>query len=91
MAASDRKGKLKVEGNWQCLCSMHNALHTFAVLNAKGLIAADSGNHSDPFVEIKLGTHTLKTQTIMKTLDPVWNESFDLYAISIIDVSLTPD
>ena len=40
----------------------------------------DSNGLSDPFVEIVLHKDlTLKTKTINKTVNPVWNEKFTLY------------
>ena len=47
---------------------------------ANDLAAMDSNGLSDPFVEIVLHKDlTLKTKTINKTVNPVWNEKFTLY------------
>jgi len=50
------------------------------VIEGKDLIAADSGGTSDPYVTVRIqgvdGKH--KTHVIKKTLNPVWNEEFEL-------------
>ena len=49
------------------------------VHSARNLIPMDKGGSSDPFVTMKIQDKTrLKRTTIKKkTLDPVWEESFD--------------
>ncbi|KAK6865488.1 hypothetical protein PG995_002016 [Apiospora arundinis] len=49
------------------------------VLDAAGLPAADSNGKSDPYARFELnGQDVYKTKTIKKTLDPVWNEFFEI-------------
>ena len=42
-----------------------------------GLRAADLNGKSDPYVVIKVGGFEFKSQTIKKTLNPEWNETFE--------------
>eukprot|EP01120_Amphizonella_sp_Union-15-10_P009501 TRINITY_DN360_c0_g1_i1.p1 TRINITY_DN360_c0_g1~~TRINITY_DN360_c0_g1_i1.p1 ORF type:complete len:615 (+),score=159.05 TRINITY_DN360_c0_g1_i1:50-1894(+) len=58
---------------------------TLEIIEAKGLLAADSNGKSDPYVKIldRTGLHLdgkpyLKTKTIKKTLSPVWNATFKI-------------
>ena len=51
------------------------------VLQARNLIAADSGGTSDPYVRIHVGreiANGVKTNVIRKTLNPEWNETFEI-------------
>eukprot|EP01122_Echinamoeba_exundans_P010575 TRINITY_DN3985_c0_g1_i2.p1 TRINITY_DN3985_c0_g1~~TRINITY_DN3985_c0_g1_i2.p1 ORF type:complete len:465 (+),score=108.48 TRINITY_DN3985_c0_g1_i2:857-2251(+) len=53
------------------------------VIEAANLAAADANGLSDPYVKISLGdgkkwVSEHKTKTILKTLNPVWNESFEM-------------
>ena len=49
------------------------------VKQAKGLLAGDMGGTSDPYITVKVkGDTVVKTQVIKKTLDPVWNETFNI-------------
>ncbi|KAK8088567.1 hypothetical protein PG997_003528 [Apiospora hydei] len=49
------------------------------VLDAAGLPAADSNGKSDPYARFELnGQDIYKTKTQKKTLDPVWNEFFEI-------------
>lgn len=49
------------------------------VLDAAGLPAADSNGKSDPYARFELnGQDIYKTKTQKKTLDPVWNEFFEV-------------
>ncbi|CAG8554094.1 17567_t:CDS:10 [Acaulospora morrowiae] len=46
-----------------------------SIIEAKDLIAADSGGTSDPYVKVKLNKKEIyKTQIIKKTLNPKWDE-----------------
>ncbi|CAG8489756.1 8039_t:CDS:10 [Acaulospora morrowiae] len=45
------------------------------IIEAKDLIAADSGGTSDPYVKVKFNKKDIyKTQTIKKTVNPKWDE-----------------
>lgn len=45
------------------------------ILNGRNLLSADSNGKSDPFVVLKLNGNTIfKSDKIMKTLNPDWNE-----------------
>ncbi len=46
------------------------------VYQARDLSAKDINGKSDPFCVIELDSTRLRTHTIYKTLDPVWNKSF---------------
>ena len=52
------------------------------VCQARDLLAADSNGSSDPYVRIQIGDdieNAVQTKHLNKTLDPVWNETFNLY------------
>lgn len=46
------------------------------IYQARDLSAKDMNGKSDPFCLVELDSTRLRTQTIYKTLDPVWNKSF---------------
>ncbi len=46
------------------------------VYQARDLSAKDINGKSDPFCVVELDSTRLRTHTIYKTLDPVWNKSF---------------
>lgn len=48
------------------------------LLHANNLMAADSNGKSDPYVKLSSAGVEKKSKTIKKTLDPVWNEVFEL-------------
>jgi hypothetical protein len=48
------------------------------IFSAKQLRAADRNGLSDPFVAISLGSSSRKTTVKKKTLNPTWNEKFQL-------------
>jgi len=47
-------------------------------LAARDLLAMDSGGTSDPYCKIACNEEEVKTQTIMKAVNPMWNETFVL-------------
>ena len=50
-----------------------------SVVKAEGLLAKDKGGTSDPYVELRVGKEVkAKTKIIEKTLNPEWNESFEV-------------
>ena len=48
------------------------------LLEGRDLVAMDRNGLSDPYVVIDIGEHRKRSKIIYKTLDPVWNESFEL-------------
>jgi Ca2+-dependent lipid-binding protein len=50
------------------------------VHEAKKLIAADRGGTSDPYCQVKVEKQSFKTEIVKKSLNPVWNETFDFSA-----------
>ena len=48
------------------------------VIKAQGLVAADLGGKSDPFVVLQLINARLQTQTEYKTVCPEWGKVFTL-------------
>ncbi|KAK9454416.1 hypothetical protein V1511DRAFT_501940 [Dipodascopsis uninucleata] len=60
--------------------SSHSYIFNIEIGEAEDLRACDSNGYSDPYVEIidnRQKKRVAKTRTIQKTLDPVWNESFE--------------
>ena len=58
----------------------------FAVLSAKDVIPLDANGLSDPYVVVSFGPEhmfanvpTQTTKIVKKTLNPVFDESFELY------------
>jgi Ca2+-dependent lipid-binding protein len=50
------------------------------VHEAKKLVAADRGGTSDPYCQVKVEKQLFKTEVVKKSLNPVWNETFDFSA-----------
>jgi Ca2+-dependent lipid-binding protein len=48
----------------------------YLVYQARDLSAKDINGKSDPFCVVELDSTRLRTHTIYKTLDPIWNKSF---------------
>ena len=48
------------------------------IKHANGLMAADSNGLSDPYVAVHAGGFAKKSKVIPKTLDPVWNVTWEL-------------
>jgi hypothetical protein len=49
---------------------------TVRLISGENLEAKDYDGFSDPFCELILGNIKYKSKTVMKTLNPVWNQSF---------------
>jgi len=58
---------------------------TVKVKTAEGLVAADRGGKSDPFVEIRLGKSRQQTKVRKRTLNPIWEEEFSFHLWSVLD------
>ncbi|CAG8456516.1 3152_t:CDS:2 [Funneliformis mosseae] len=57
------------------------------VLAARDLAAADRDGFSDPYAVIRVANKKYETAVIKKTLNPVWNTSFD---IKLSEANLPP-
>jgi len=55
------------------------------IIEARGIKAGDIGGTSDPFVEMRVRgtTFVQKTNVVKKTVNPFWNEDFNLYVNNI--------
>ncbi|CAF1446188.1 unnamed protein product [Adineta ricciae] len=68
-------GLVEVKSNFKDLtCSL--GINICLVYQARDLSAKDINGKSDPFCVIEVDSTRLRTHTIYKTLDPVWNKSF---------------
>ncbi|KAK3828227.1 MAG: phosphatidylserine decarboxylase-domain-containing protein [Benniella sp.] len=47
------------------------------IARARGLAIKDANGLSDPYVKVKIGGHRFTTHVVYKTLDPVWDASFE--------------
>lgn len=61
-------------------------MRTFLVIGAKQIIPLDTNGLSDPFVVIELvpkcrypTTQVFKTKVVSKSLNPIFDETFELY------------
>jgi len=52
------------------------------LIEAKQLSPADPNGKSDPFVQVTIGKAVHKTQTVMSSLNPRWNEKFTLPVVN---------
>lgn len=50
-------------------------------VSATGLKSADLNGKSDPYVKLMLAGQRAKSKTIMMTLDPQWDESFEFVGV----------
>jgi hypothetical protein len=48
-------------------------------IEGRDLIDKDINGLSDPYLVFKIGRHSIRTSTIDKNLNPVWNEQFTVY------------
>ena len=46
------------------------------IVRAKNLVAKDRNGFSDPYVQVHLGQKKHRTKTLMRTLNPEWNQKF---------------
>ena len=61
---------------------------TIRVRSARGLKKMDFFGKADPYVVLSLGSQTVKTKTIRKNLNPIWNETFQLSLATTMEDSL---
>ncbi|KAG0319950.1 hypothetical protein BGZ99_004832 [Dissophora globulifera] len=47
------------------------------ITRAKDLVSRDRNGFSDPYVKVSIGGHKFVTNVVQKSLNPVWNASFD--------------
>ena len=76
LAAADQPGPKQPEGPLEEI----GVLRIF-LQKARGLPAADSNGLSDPYVKLSTSfgaKKELRSKTIKKTLDPVWDETFEI-------------
>ena len=50
-------------------------------MSATGLKSADLNGKSDPYVRLTLAGQQAKSKTIMKSLDPQWDETFEFVGV----------
>ena len=58
-----------------------------SVISASGLRAADMTGTSDPFTVVELGNQRLRTRTLARSLEPIWEEMMGLDVWDIHQVS----
>ncbi len=58
------------------------------VFCARGLMAADLGGKSDPYAVLELDNERLQTHTQYKTVNPVWNRTFN-FIVKDVNSALT--
>ncbi|XP_048500476.1 uncharacterized protein LOC104893574 isoform X2 [Beta vulgaris subsp. vulgaris] len=47
------------------------------LIEAKDLVGADFRGTSDPYVKVQYGNETRRTKVVYRTLDPIWNQTFE--------------
>ena len=69
-------GKLEIKSTRISLSPATSNVSSVLVYQARELSSKDIGGKSDPFCIVELDSSRLRTHTIYKTLDPIWNKSF---------------
>ena len=60
------------------------------VIKAKDLPAADRAGTSDPFVQVAVAKHKVRTKTIKKTLNPEWLQDYTLPDLLLTGIPRKP-
>ena len=56
-----------------------SAVVTVLLVEGREMLAMDEEGTSDPYCKFRLGGERYKTKTVYETLDPKWQEQFELY------------
>lgn len=56
-----------------------SAVVTVMLVEGRDMLAMDEEGTSDPYCKFRLGGERYKTKTVYETLDPKWQEQFELY------------
>ena len=93
-SSSSQKGKKKEVAHstgFDQDLDAYDSVLTLRILEGRSLKAMDSNGFSDPYVIVRVGKHEFVTKIKFRTLNPVWNETFELELPSkeYTDVRLT--
>ncbi|XP_023330904.1 multiple C2 and transmembrane domain-containing protein isoform X2 [Eurytemora carolleeae] len=66
-----------------------SAIVNILLVEGKDLLAMDIEGTSDPYCKFRLGSDRFKTKTIYASLNPKWNEEFDLYLYDESELEIT--
>jgi hypothetical protein len=91
---SSKKGKKKEVAHDTDIndeLDVYDSVLTLSILEGRNLAAMDSNGFSDPYVIVRVGKTEFVTSIKFRTLNPVWNETFEieLLAKDYVDVRLT--
>jgi len=66
-----------------------SAVVNILLVEGKELLAMDIQGTSDPYCKFRLSNDRFKSKTVYSTLNPKWNESFDLYLYDDPELEIT--